>query len=379
MKFLRSARRGAFRLWGGSRLLLIGETVASYPGNFEWERSMDLFRIRENELWGAIDLHGALSIQCSFLELGEFQDGVAAASRDGVSYGLIDVSGQWACEPNFRMVGPDVSGERIPASQKETGRWGFINRKGDWLVDPVYQSANPYFEGFACVKGEFGTFGFIDEYGNQAFPFDQPSSSLFSGALVLSERHQKFGFRNSEGLYAIPPIYSTADHFSEGFASVGLNGRFYLIDANGERRSSEFVWVDSVHFGVVRIEKERGVFAIYDVGTERKSGEYERINPIAGKVTTAFRGGWKLISVEGEIGDLGFVEECWEFNDGLCEFKDRGANGLYGFLDDDGKVAIQPQFIETEGFFKGAAKVRDDDGLAYISRTGEIIYRYRSE
>ena len=48
--------------------------------------------------------------------------------------------------------------------------------------------------------------------------------------LIRCRKQNKWGFRDSNNKIILPPIYDYAENFSEGLASVKLNGKHGYID-----------------------------------------------------------------------------------------------------------------------------------------------------
>ncbi|MDD5090649.1 MAG: WG repeat-containing protein, partial [Candidatus Wallbacteria bacterium] len=57
----------------------------------------------------------------------------------------------------------------------------------------------------------------------------------------------------------------------------------------------------------------------------------------------------------------------YQFREGLAVIR---LKGLYGFMDRDGRVVIDPEFTEALDFSEGAAAVKSKDKWGYIDRTG---------
>ncbi len=51
--------------------------------------------------------------------------------------------------------------------------------------------------------------------------------------LIRCRKQNKWGFRDSNNKIILPPIYDYAENFSEGLASVTLNGKHGYIDKKG--------------------------------------------------------------------------------------------------------------------------------------------------
>jgi hypothetical protein len=79
-------------------------------------------------------------------------------------------------------------------------------------------------------------------------------------------------------------------------------------------------------------------------------------------------------------------ERIYDCSDGMFLFytKDENYNYWYGFLDKTGKVAIEPQYKDAEGFSDGLALVKKDakdswvDDHAFINKKGEIVVDFKT-
>ena len=69
---------------------------------------------------------------------------------------------------------------------------------------------------------------------------------------------------------------------------------------------------------------------------------------------------WALYDVKGT----------GEFHDGLAEFY---SNGLYGFINSAGEVAIEAKFKSVEDFEDGQAIVETESGIGIINRNGLFL------
>jgi len=69
------------------------------------------------------------------------------------------------------------------------------------------------------------------------------------------------------------------------------------------------------------------------------------------------------------------VYTVFPFSDGLAVIAKRvpNTNGRWGFIDETGKVVIEPKFNVARPFSEGLAPAITDQGLGYIDTTGRIV------
>jgi hypothetical protein len=160
------------------------------------------------------------------------------------------------------------------------------------------------------------------------------------------------GYIDKDGNWAIPPKYSWANEFSEGFASVdaGLGGESKLgfIDRKGlEVVPPQYDWVRSFSCGLAAVGR---------------------------KVNGTFKCGY--IGHDGNIATALTLDEVHPLADGMGRIKQ---DGKYGFVDSTGKIVIVPQYEGADDFFGGLALVtvhRDGKALnTCINASGKIIWQ----
>jgi len=109
---------------------------------------------------------------------------------------------------------------------QEGAKYGYMNKEGKTVIPAIYDYAFPFSENMAAVYSfaDDGKIAFIDHDGKQITPFKFGDALEFSEGLAsVSEFHWgPFGFIDTKGNYALPPIYSFARNFKEGKALVGL-------------------------------------------------------------------------------------------------------------------------------------------------------------
>ncbi|WP_134685786.1 WG repeat-containing protein [Brevibacillus migulae] len=220
----------------------------------------------------------------------------------------------------------------FPASVKTTNgvKWGYINTKGSFIIPPRYEAADDFqANGLAGVQSK-----------------------------------ERNGVINSSGQFVVPPIYNTVTQFSEGRAQILDDKGFRVIDESGKILTPKWY----TYIGMY--QEGRAIFAQADAQGNSLYGYLDRdgkeVIPAKYPSANDFRDGkavvqlkeneYALIDRNGTtlhtyphalVGSLG---------DGLMSFK-QTPDGLFGYMDEQGKVVISPQFSVALPFEKGRAVI----------------------
>ena len=112
---------------------------------------------------GFIDVKGKPAVPLQFKYVDNFEEGLAAVTPNGDTYGFIDRAGKFVIPASFDSLGPNkdhfsagpfVDGMAPAGCQ---GHWGFIDKQGAWTIAPVYLFARAFANGFAEVQIKTGT------------------------------------------------------------------------------------------------------------------------------------------------------------------------------------------------------------------------------
>lgn len=165
-------------------------------------------------------------------------------------------------------------------------------------------------------------------------------------------------------------------------------------------------------FGLVGWVRQEKVFAVEAV--EAKTPEMDQLYPIEENGKFGFINGSGEIVIEPEYdgrgysaqpGGLIYVEDfaakkqiyysptgerlfecelrhCGIVKDGLALYSDTQSNGettvtRYGYIDNSGKVVIQPIYHSAFNFSEGMARVNQGKASGYINTKGELVIPYR--
>jgi hypothetical protein len=196
--------------------------------------------------WGLIDRFGVFIKQPIFDEIFDFNDKGIAVAFIGDFFGLINETGEWVVEPNFKMAdfysisrdfsdGFDANG--FLAVLSANGKYGLINKSGNWIIKPEFGSLGKLDEEGLMYASNGEKSGFIDLTNRWVIPpdkFDHIAGGFDKYGLCRVIIKEKWGFINREGNFIIEPKYDLADEFDQwGMAKVSINNKKGWIDNQG--------------------------------------------------------------------------------------------------------------------------------------------------
>ena len=182
----------------------------------------------------------------------------------------------------------------------------------EWYDPPIGESSRAFFEGIMWMDGTY-----LDSSGSQITTEVSGLHAFSEGLAAVSVRDKSgYGYIDKTGKIVIEPQFSTAWRFHDGVARVGKDGKWGMIDKNGNV--------------VVPFEYDR-----------KPSG-------------------------------VGYTYNVHEASEGLILAYD-APNGYWGYYDTKGNVAIPFQYAQAEDFQGGCAKVRLGQKETYIDKNGRDI------
>ena len=235
-----------------------------------------------------------------------------------------------------------------PACDEETGLWGYIREDGSWGIAPQYRYAYRFMNGYAIVDADDAS-GIIDETGWYVVP---PEYSIWEGTIgfdgrkgngvFVMERNGRCGWFDTQSGFISGLMWQYVASWDDSpYVQVGINRDMstFVHRATGKRL---LPWQDMSTYGF------REDVAVVSLGD----------------------GDTVLVALDGSITHLpeGLTAADSYVSDGLLPVTDE--NGLYGYVDTDGQIVIDPQFTDAMNFRCGYAVV--NDGLL-IDRTGRVI------
>lgn len=282
-------------------------------------------------------------------------------------------------------------------------KWGYIDETGKFVIKPQFEKAERFSEGFAAVKvGD--KFGYIDKTGkfiiNPQFDDEWQADNVFSDGLAPFFINKKAGYIDKTGKIIINAQFDYASSFREGLAAVELSGKWGFIDKAGKyiiNPQFEQVSPFSNGLAVVIINRKFGytdktgkivINPQFDyalpfsddgiakiqlgdkVGFINKEGKYT-INP---QFTPQYTRTFEKFVTDFNDFDMGYHNlGKISFSEGLSVIK---IGDRFGYIDNTGKIVINPQFKFGNQFNNGMARVVFDSGdWAYIDKEGKVVWR----
>ncbi|GAB1373792.1 hypothetical protein MASR1M46_06730 [Bacteroidales bacterium] len=192
---------------------------------------------------------------------------------------------------------------------------------------------------------------------------------------------------------SISCISSKDDSFTHLPFRQSENGLWGMLSADGkaiisdEYSSPPFAATEGIYI----VKKENGLFEYYKAEPKpvRIGSQYFKAAAFRESLAPVMEDE-EIISVINSKGDVLFklekvsgkrITSCSLFSDGLALIQNE--DGLFGFVDSKGNIAITPQYSEAFSFSEGVAIVRTDDGerskWIVINKKGEELLKLDDE
>ncbi|MEH7011594.1 WG repeat-containing protein [Neobacillus niacini] len=239
----------------------------------------------------------------------------------------------------------------FPAEVKEIGgsKWGYINDKGAFVLPPKYEMARDFQE----------------------------------NGLAIVQLNNLTGIINSDGYFIVKPKYDTISPFSEGRATAIDDEGFKVLDESGKEitsRAYSFIGDYQKGRALVANTNEHGE-CLYGYlnrrGNEVIPLSYESASDFKdGKALVKMKeGSYALIDLTGKVLNsypYPFVDD---YGEDMLAFR-KSNDGKWGYMDESGKVLIEPQFTGTQPFVEGKAIVNVDHNIyGLIDKQGKFIIK----
>ncbi len=216
------------------------------------------------------------------------------------------------------------------AAKRSKWVYGYIDKSGKVVIQPQFTEAEAFSQGLAVVHRPNGEVGYVDKTGQMVIGPGPYEARKFSYGLapIQAVKNGPWGYINFRGIFTIQPSYSNASVFSEGLARVEKNGLWGYINPKGETIiSHQYDWAGDFDHGYAKVRKGSQWFYIDPAGQPLKQGK-NYVEPGTSKTKDkrpSKKDGWIAIKAEDK----------------------------YGYIDQNGKVVITPQYEWAGHFSEG--------------------------
>ena len=347
-----------------------GEVILEAMYDFVQPFSEGFASVKLNAKCGFIDKTGMTVVPCIYDCAECFSGGLACVQQDG-KYGFVDHTGKLLV-PCIYDRAECFSGGL--ACVQQDGKYGFVDHTGKLLVPCIYDHANSFSGGLACVRQD-GKYGFVDQTGKLSVPCIYDRAKSFSGGLACVQQNDKYGFVDQSGRIIIPFIYDNGECFSEGLACVKQWCGYGFIDQTGkEIIPCIYSRARSFSEGLAPVELQFRRSGFIDRSGRWVGNLYEYVfgfrNGLS-VVRNGYKNGYGFIDRTGKIVIPCIYDEACSFNEGdIACIKQ---NGKYGFINKSGDLLIPCVYDKAETFFKGFARVKQNDRNGIIDSWGNFM------
>ncbi|MCD5325437.1 MULTISPECIES: WG repeat-containing protein [Pontibacillus] len=237
-----------------------------------------------------------------------------------------------------------MSIKRFPVLvQTDSGeKWGYIDRKGTIRIKPQYSYARDFQK----------------------------------NGLAVVEVDNRSGVIDTKGDYVVEPLYESVTEFSEGRATVYKDNGFQVINEKGTILTpGPYPYIGSYQNGLALFSLEKDGTTYYgylnNQGEEAIPAQYLSADPFtdARAVVQVKENQFALINRDGNPFYTYNYPYVGNYGEGLLAFQeDRG--GKYGYINERGRVVIEPSYDYVQAFKEGRAVVTVAED--YIFRYGLI-------
>ncbi len=229
-----------------------GNVVINFKYQEAWDFSEGNASVKINNKCGFIDPKGRFSIQPKYEYAGNFSEGLAGVSINE-KYGFIDTKGNLVIDLKYNRIDEGFS-EGL-ASIKDNIGHAYIDKRGEIIFRINHKAlfAYKFVDDRAMIRLNLFEWICIDKKGNRlneaiflaANNFSEGLASVMvNGSLVMAEEdldkgmtmqmNGKWGFIDNSGKFVIEPKYDEATSFIDGHACVIINGNSKLINKSGK-------------------------------------------------------------------------------------------------------------------------------------------------
>lgn len=246
-------------------------------------------------------------------------------------------------------------------------KWSYINKDGASAISAVYQSAD-VFGDYAAVVDLNGEAYYIDAAGNTKYTAAQFLNEDGSAAQIKAFRPiihdvalaydgQSWNYYSVQTYKKLFGGYADATVIANGIGAVTKDGAAWALAGSDGQEITGYDFEQPVcnSRGIIcctdsLFVRQDGQYWLADkTGAKRNQNVYEAAEAFEEDSWAAAKkdGKWIFVNSQGEEKQLGDYEEARSFSNGLAAVKQ---NGLWGYIDQEGNLAIDCIFYDAGPF-----------------------------
>lgn len=349
----------------------------------------------DGEKWGVINSNGEIILKPQYDEIGDFINGLATITI-GEKKGFVNEEWKIVAEPIYNFVGtPNKQGfvwvnlggkpDKQHIGRILRGKYGVINSEGRIIV-PVSYNAIGYvpdqkfqYDEKSIYAAQTGFERLMIECGSQYSLWPKPIETCIGSIIPQSigfafsnKPNLNFnGITNLTGDILVErDIYQRVAAPSNGLALVYTKNNsvgFYSISSKSMIENNEIRSAFSYDGNFTIAIDKNNKWSFYDENLSRKGEFYDWISPRIGQTYLVKKDdSMSLISAQTLEPIVSNKALIFPIKNGLMAFKDLETE-MWGFLREDGSVAVEPKYIYAFSFNHGVSCVENHNGWGIIS------------
>ncbi len=335
--------------------------------------------------WGYIDQKGKKVIEAIYDDNREFSEGQAAVNFEG-RWGYIDRQGRNVIPHEYLEAHEFKNGLALVKSFE--GEWKFINKDASSSFPVKGQQITDMEMGYALANTNF-TWTCLDENGKTLFTGEYDKIKKLTESKVLVKSDGKVGVLDLSGnivqpiefdkiyfedtgivVYRKDGMYSIANGFDEKPKPTDFTKVYPFHTEIGLAKKDSFLLINADGKVLKQLSYDKVKYGGQDFWLYKQSGKWGILDKLGNKITDpkfTFMNRfvedrivfgesdrrWGFLDTKGNEIVPARLPLLWDYKNGVARVIDR--NGI-GFVDLNGELVINPQFIDVKDFSEGLAR-----------------------
>lgn len=329
---------------------------------------------------GLIDRTGREIVPTTYRNVYYPSDGMVLVMQDNNTFGFYDTSGRMVIEPCYFSASSFNEGKAVALLETDSGeyKYGYIDKSGKTVIQPAYDYAYAFSEGYATVvKNELN--GMIDSTGREVMPCTYLEISVVSDGrfFVADKNSHKVAMYSTKIKPVTGFVYDKILNHSEGYYTFQRNGKEGYLNKKGKECFGMHDHAYSFHNGFACVGENGHFGIINNKGKFILPAEYDNSDIYQdqyifheGLALVEKKGRYGFVNTKGEIVIPLIYEGARHCTEGLIPAK-RG--NMWGYIDKEGNDAIEFVFDQASTFEWGRAEVVYHDKTHKINPYGECV------